>query len=413
MALDLEAIRADFPILSRVLPSGKQLVYLDNAATTQKPRQVITAISDYYEQYNSNVHRAVHTLAGEATAAYENARITIADWFTVNPDHLFFTSGTTEAINLAAHAWGKANLHKDDVILLTEMEHHSDLVPWQMLAEERGVELRFVPLSDDNNSLDMEALESTIDEVQLVCCVHTSNVLGVRNPIERIIELAKTRGNGGKGAAVLLDCAQAVSHDRLGFDTMGADFVALSAHKMCGPTGIGALLVADERISEMTHFMGGGDMIRETWLERSVYQDAPHRFEAGTPKISAAIGWAAAIDWLGQFDMEEIKEHILGLARHTAAEIGKLPGIIVYGDHGDDLGSGAVSFLHDSIHAEDLAHFLDAGGFAVRTGHHCAQPLMRKLGVTATNRASFYLYNTREEADAFINHLQGVIERLA
>ncbi len=413
MTLDMDAIRAEFPILSRVLPNGKPLVYLDNAATTQKPNAVIDAMNRYYAEYNSNVHRAVHTLAGEATAAYEEARIGIAEWFDVSPDRLFFTSGTTEAINLVAHAWGRKNLQKGDVILLTEMEHHADLVPWQMLAEEKGVELRFVPIDVDNYCLDMEALESTIEEVTLVGCVHTSNVLGVRNPVERIIQLAKERGRGGEGAFVLLDCAQAVSHDRLGFDTMGADFVACSAHKMCGPTGIGCLMVTEERVKEMTHFLGGGDMIKEVWLEKSTYQDAPHRFEAGTPKIAEAIGWGAAVKWLSQFDMEELSEHILGLARHTATEMAKIPGIKIYGNHEGDLGSGAVSFLHDTIHASDLAHFLDLGGFAVITGHHCAQPLMRRLGIASTNRASFYLYNTKEEADAFITHLKSVVERLA
>ena len=413
MALNLEAIRADFPILSRVLPSGRPLVYLDNAATTQKPRQVIQAMTDYYEQHNSNVHRAVHTLAAEATAAYEGARITISDWFGLEPHRLLFTSGTTEAINLCAHAWGRSNLEKGDVVLLTEMEHHSDLIPWQMLAKDIGVELRFVPVDPETYTLDMDAFEATIGEAKFVGCVHTSNVLGVRNPVERIIELAKTRGNGGEGAVVLLDSAQAVAHDRLGFDAMGADFAACSAHKMCGPTGMGALLVSEDRIGEMTHFLGGGDMIEEAWLDHATYQPPPHRFEAGTPKIAEAIGWAAAIDYLSQFDMDEVRDHILDLARHTAAQLKQIDGITVYGDHEGDLGSGAVSFLHDTLHSEDLAHFLDAGGFAVRTGHHCAQPLMRRLGISATNRASFYLYNTVDEADAFVTHLKGVIDRLS
>ncbi len=413
MALNIEAIRADFPILKRILPSGKPLVYLDNAATTQKPKAVIEAMSDYYENHNSNVHRAVHTLAGEATASYEKGRQDIADWFNVDREQLIFTSGTTEAINLVVHGWGRANLQRGDVVLVTEMEHHADIVPWQLIAKERGIEIRFVSVDPETYRLDMEEFEASIDEARFVGCVHTSNVLGTRNPVEDIIELAHTRGNRGKGARVLIDCAQASPHERLDLTELDADFVALSGHKMCGPTGIGGLIVKPEVLDEMEPFMAGGDMIEEVFLDHSTFQSGPYRFEAGTPKIAEAIGWGAAINYLAQFDMQEVHRHIHNLAAHTAREISQIRGIKVYGDHRDPTCSGVVSFLHETIHAEDLAHFLDLGGFAVRTGHHCAQPLMRKLGVTVTNRVSFYLYNTKNEADAFIAHLRRVVSRLA
>jgi cysteine desulfurase/selenocysteine lyase len=412
LALDLPSIRADFPILSRILPSGRQLVYLDNAATTQKPKAVIQAMTHYYENINSNVHRAVHTLAGEATAAYENARQDIADWFHVDRDQVIYTSGTTEAINLVVHSWGRANLEKGDVVLVTEMEHHSDIVPWQLIAKERGIEIRFISVDPDTYRLNMDEFEASIDEARFVGCVHTSNVLGTRIRVEEIIEMAHSRGNHGKGARVLIDCAQASPHERLNLTELNADFVAISGHKMCGPTGIGGLIVRPEMLDEMQPFMAGGDMIKEVFLDHSTFQTGPYRFEAGTPKIAEAIGWGAAINYLAQFDMEEVHQHIHDLAVHTATEISKISGIKVYGDHTDPTCSGVVSFLHETIHAEDLSHFLDLGGFAVRTGHHCAQPLMRRLGITATNRASFYLYNTLEEADAFITHLEKVVGRL-
>lgn len=413
MTLDIDAIRADFPILSRILPSGKQLVYLDNAATTQKPRQVIQSMTDYYEQNNSNVHRAVHTLAGEATNAYEKARQDVADWFCVDRDQLIYTSGTTEAINLVIHGWGRANLEKGDVVLITEMEHHADIVPWQLIAKEIGIEIRFVSVDPETFRLNMDEFEASIDEARFVGCVHTSNVLGTRNPVEDIIEMAHTRGNHGKGARVLIDCAQSSPHERLDLTELNADFVAVSGHKMCGPTGIGGLIVRPGVLEEMQPFIAGGSMIKEVFLDHSTFLTGPSRFEAGTPRIAEAIGWGAAINWLSQFDMHEVHKHIHDLAAHTAHEISQIPGINVYGDHSDPTCSGVVSFLHESIHAEDLAHFLDLGGFAVRTGHHCAQPLMRKLGITATNRASFYIYNTQEEADAFIQHLTRVVSRLA
>ena len=396
------ALRDDFPILQRQV-HGHPLVYLDNAATTQKPQVVIDAMNDYYTQSNANVHRAVHTLAGEATDGYEGCRTRLKTWF--NAERAILTSGTTEAINLVAHAWGRANLTKDDAIVLTEMEHHSDIVPWQMLAEERGVEIRYVPVLDDY-SLDMEVYEASLEGAKLVCVVHTSNVLGVRNPLETIIQLAHDAG-----AKVLIDAAQGVPHDRIDFDEFGPDFMAFSAHKMCGPTGIGALLVQPDVFEEMEPFMGGGDMIQTVTIEGSTYQTNEHKFEAGTPRIAEAIGWDAAFGWMEQLDLKLEHKRLLEIARYTAKELRSL-GMTVYGRH-DDQDSAVVSFLHPTLHSEDLAHLLDAVGFAVRTGHHCAQPLLTRLGISSTVRASFYFYNTMDEAKSFVAQVKKILERFA
>jgi cysteine desulfurase/selenocysteine lyase len=396
------ALRDDFPILQRQV-HGHPLVYLDNAATTQKPQVVIDAMNDYYTQSNANVHRAVHTLAGEATDGYEGCRTRLKTWF--NAERAILTSGTTEAINLVAHAWGRANLTKDDAIVLTEMEHHSDIVPWQMLAEERGVEIRYVPVLDDY-SLDMEVYEASLEGAKLVCVVHTSNVLGVRNPLETIIQLAHDAG-----AKVLIDAAQGVPHDRIDFDEFGPDFMAFSAHKMCGPTGIGALLVRPDVFEEMEPFMGGGDMIQTVTIEGSTYQTNEHKFEAGTPRIAEAIGWDAAFGWMAHLDLKHEHKRLLEIARYTAKELRSL-GMTVYGRH-DDQDSAVVSFLHPTLHSEDLAHLLDAVGFAVRTGHHCAQPLLTRLGISSTVRASFYFYNTMDEAKSFVAQVKKILERFA
>ena len=396
------ALRDDFPILQRMV-HGHPLVYLDNAATTQKPQVVLDAMNDYYTQSNANVHRAVHTLAGEATDGYEACRTRLKTWF--NAERAILTSGTTEAINLVAHAWGRANLSKDDAIVLTEMEHHSDIVPWQMLAEERGIEIRYVPVLDDF-TLDMDVYAASLEGAKLVCVVHTSNVLGVRNPLEDIIRLGHEAG-----AKVLIDAAQGVPHDRIDFEEFGADFMAFSAHKMCGPTGIGALLVRPEVFEEMEPFMGGGDMIETVTTEGSTYQTNEHKFEAGTPRIAEAIGWNAAFGWMESLDLKHEHKRMLEIARYTAVELRAL-GMTVYGRH-DDNDSAVVSFLHPTLHSEDLAHLLDARGYAVRTGHHCAQPLLHRLGISSTVRASFYLYNTMDEAEQFIAQVKTILERFA
>ena len=396
------SLRDQFPILQREV-NGYPLVYLDNAATTQKPQVVLDAMNDYYSKSNANVHRAVHTLAGEATEGYESCRRKLKQRF--NADKVIITSGTTEGINLVAHAWGRANLSKGDAIVLTEMEHHSDIVPWQMLAEERGVELRYVPVTQQF-TLDMDAFHHALEGAKLVCVVHTSNVLGVRNPLEEIITASKNIG-----AKVLIDAAQGVPHSTVDFASFGADFMAFSAHKMCGPTGIGALLVQPEAFEEMQPFMGGGDMIETVTIEGSTYQTNEHKFEAGTPRIAEAIGWSAVLDWMASFDLDAEHARLVNIASWVADEL-RAMGMTVYGRHGED-DAAVVSFLHPTINSEDMAHLLDSRGFAVRTGHHCAQPLLNRLGITGTVRASFYVYNTREEAEGLVQELKDITEKFA
>ena len=395
-------MREQFPILQRKI-NGHDLVYLDNAATTQKPQVVIDAMNDYYTNSNANVHRAVHTLAGEATDGYEACRESLKKMY--NSDKVIITSGTTEAINLVAHAWGKANLSAGDAVVLTEMEHHSDIVPWQMLAKEMNIELRYVPVQQDL-TLDMEIFEASLDGAKLVCVVHISNVLGVCNPVDEIISLSKSRG-----AKVLLDAAQSAPHQYIDFKSLGADFMAFSAHKMCGPTGIGALLVTNDVFDEMQPFMGGGDMIETVSIHGSTFQSNEHKFEAGTPKIAEAIGWNAALKWMQEIDFKSEHKRLLEIARWLSEQLRSM-GMTVYGRH-DDNDAAVVSFLHPTMNSEDLAHLLDARGFAVRTGHHCAQPLLERLKISGTVRASFYFYNTREEAEAFVKQLSEILERFA
>ena len=406
--LDIKAIRADFPILDRVLPNGKNLVYFDNAATSQKPQCVIDAMSNFYENYNSNAHRSNHTLADEASSALENARNQISNFFGAKPENMIYTSGATEAINLVSYGWAKNNLDNGDVIVITEMEHHADIVPWQELSKEKGVEVRYVPINNETFMLDMEAFEIALDGAALVCVTHTSNVLGIRNPIEKIIKISKA-----KNCKVLIDCAQGAPHEKINFETLGADFLAISAHKMAGPTGIGCLLTSNERIQEMGPFMTGGSMIKKVTTDGSTFKDGHEMFETGTPRIAEAIGWGAAVEWLEQFNMVDIHNHVHEIAAYAGKEMIKIPGIKIFGDPSNKDSSGAVSFLHETIQSQDLALLLDQGGYAVRTGHHCAQPLMDALGVPSTNRASFWIYNTQEEVEGFITHLKYICERFA
>lgn len=393
-------MKDQFPILQRKV-NGKPLIYLDNAATTQKPQCVIDAMNDYYCNNNSNVHRAVHTLAGEATEAYEECRRLLKSRY--NAERVIITSGTTESINLVAHAWARPNLVAGDVIVLSEMEHHSDIVPWQILAKSIAVELRFIPLKD--GKLDLEAYKIALDGAKLVCITQTSNVLGTRNPVRTIIKLAQE-----VDAKVLLDSAQAVPHEEIDFKGLGADFMAFSAHKMCGPTGIGALLVKPETFNEMDVFMGGGDMIEKVTLAGTTFQTNEHKFEAGTPKIAEGVGWAAALKWFAKIDLPSHHKRILNLARITSDYLSK-KGMTIHSPLHD--GDGAiVSFNHPNIHPEDFARLLDAQGIAVRTGHHCAQPLMERLGVSGTIRASFYIYNDETDVRAFISGVDRVLEVL-
>ena len=394
-------MKNDFPILSRQI-NGRSLVYLDNAATTQKPQCVIDAMNDYYSSSNANVHRAVHTLAGEATEGYEKCRKLLKKRY--NSSRVVITSGTTESINLVAHAWGEANLSDGDAVVLTEMEHHSDIVPWQLLAERKAIELRYVPVID--GKLDMDIFAASLDGAKLVCVVHTSNVLGIRNPVEDIISLSKAAG-----AQVLIDAAQAVHHEEIDFDNSGADFMAFSAHKMCGPTGIGALLVSEEAFANMKPFMGGGDMIETVSLKGSTYQVNEHKFEAGTPRIAEGVGWAAALEWMEGIDIESHHSRLIKIARHVKSKLIE-KGMKVYSNLGDR-DSAVVSFTHPSIHPEDFARLLDAQGIAVRTGHHCAQPLMERLGISGTIRASFYIYNDESDAEIFLAGIDRVLEAMA
>ncbi|MAX46101.1 MAG: cysteine desulfurase [Euryarchaeota archaeon] len=396
-----DSMKQDFPIFSREV-NGRPLVYLDNAATTQKPSCVIDAMTKYYSSSNANVHRAVHTLAGEATEGYEACRKLLKQRF--NSDFAVITSGTTEAINLAAHAWGEHNLLPGDAVVLTEMEHHSDIVPWQMLAERIAIELRFVPV--DEGQLDLDALEVALEGAKLVCVVHTSNVLGVRNPVEKIISMSKS-----VGARVLVDAAQAVPHEVIDFKELGADFMAFSAHKMCGPTGIGTLLISESAFNEMQPFMGGGDMIQTVTLEGSTYQTNEHKFEAGTPRIAEGVGWAAALEWMSHIDLESHHSRLLKIAQNVAKQL-EQKGMKVYSTLNPS-DAAVVSFTHPTIHPEDFARLLDAQGIAVRTGHHCAQPLMEKLGVNGTIRASFYIYNDESDAEVFLSGIDRVLEAMA
>jgi cysteine desulfurase / selenocysteine lyase len=396
---EVEEIRRDFPILDRRI-DGKKLVYLDNAATSQKPRQVIQALTEYYEEHNANIHRGVHRLAAEATAAYEEARQKVAR-FLGAPDvrGLIFTRGTTEAINLVAHAWGRRSLREGDEVVLTEAEHHSNLVPWQLAARATGAKLRFISVLEDG-TLDMEAAERLIGpRTRLVGCIHASNVLATINPVERLAELAHEAD-----ALMLVDGAQSAPHLPVDVMKLGCDFYACSGHKMLGPTGVGVLWGNPEILEEMDPFLGGGEMIREVHLDHSTWNDLPYKFEAGTMNVAQAVGLGAAVDYLDELGMEIIREHERRLGEYAYRRLSEIEGITIYGPEKDR--TGLVSFSLPDVHPHDLSQLLDEEGVAIRSGHHCAQPLMRRLGVVATARASFYLYNTEQEVDALVEALQ-------
>ena len=392
---DVAEIRQDFPILERRI-AEKKLVYLDNAATSQKPRRVIQTLTDHYELHNANIQRGVHRLAEESTAAYEGAREKVAR-FLGAPDHagLIFTRGTTESINLVAHAWGRKNLREGDEIVLTEAEHHSNLVPWQLAARATGAKLRFISVLEDG-TLDMEEAERLIGpRTKLVSCIHASNVLATINPVERLAEMAHENG-----ALMLADGAQSAPHLPVDVEAMGCDFFAGSGHKMLGPTGVGFLWGRHEVLEEMDPFLGGGEMIREVHLDHSTWNDIPHKFEAGTMNIAQAIGLGAAVGYLDELGMENVREHERRLGEYAYRRLSEIEGIVLYGPEEDR--TGLVSFSLPDVHPHDLSQILDEEGIAIRSGHHCCQPLMRRLGVAATARASFYLYNTEEEVDALV-----------
>jgi cysteine desulfurase/selenocysteine lyase len=396
-ALDVAKVRADFPILGREV-HGRPLVYLDSAASSQKPRAVIDAMSDYLSMHHANVHRGAHELSVEATDAYERARATVAAFIgAASPDEVVFTRGTTESINLVAYAWGQS-LKPGDEIVLTVMEHHSNLVPWQLLAERSGATIRYAELTPEGR-LDLDHLGSLIGTAtRLVGVTHVSNTLGVMNPIAEIATLAHEAG-----ALCLVDGAQATPHGGVDVDALGCDFYAFSAHKMCGPTGIGALWGRPELLEAMPPFQGGGEMISEVRLEGSTWAPVPAKFEAGTPAIAEAVGFGAAVEYLESVGLDAIRAHEEEIARYALDRLGELEHLRIVGPTENRLG--VISFLYGDIHAHDLATILDRRGVAIRAGHHCNQPLMEYLGVDATARASFYLYTTRAEIDTLVEAL--------
>ncbi len=403
MTLDVLRVRQDFPVLAREVRPGVPLIYLDSTATSQKPRQVIEAMDRFYRFSNANIHRGVHTLAEEATALYEEARAKIARFIHApSPRQLIYTRNTTEAINLVAYAWGRAFLRPGDRLLLTEMEHHSNLVPWYLLAQERGVQIDFVPLTADGQ-LDLEAYRRLLERgPKLVAFTHMSNVLGTINQAKEMIALAHQAG-----AIVLLDGAQSVPHFPVDVQDLDVDFLAFSGHKMCGPTGIGILYGKMHLLEAMPPFLGGGDMIRAVHLGSFVPNEVPYKFEAGTPAIAEAIGLGAAVDYLQSVGMQAIAAYEHELTAYALDRLEEVPGLHLLGPDATRKG-GVASFTFDGVHPHDVAQVLDRYGIAVRAGHHCAQPLHERFGIPATTRASFYLYTTREEIDKLVEGLYQV-----
>ena len=391
--LDTALIRKDFPILNREV-YGKRLVYLDNTSTTQKPVQVLRAVDDYYRTYNANVHRGIYQLAEEATEAYEAARVTVARFLNARSSkEIVFTRGTTESINLVSNSWGRKNVGPGDVIVATEMEHHSNLVPWQLLAEEKGATLRFIPV-DHSGRLDLSDLDALLTgPVKLLAVTHMSNALGTINPVEELIRRAHA-----VGALVLLDAAQSVPHLGVDVRALDCDFLAFSGHKMLAPTGIGALYAKREHLEAMPPFLGGGEMIREVKLSGSTWNEVPFKFEAGTMNISGAIALGAAIEYLEGLGMDAVRGHDAELTSAALEALRSIPGVTIYGPPAAERG-GIVSFTVSDIHAHDVAAVLDREGIAVRAGHHCTMPLHAKFGIAASTRASFYVYNVLEEID--------------
>jgi cysteine desulfurase/selenocysteine lyase len=400
--IDWKAIREDFLILSEQA-HGHPLIYFDSAATSQKPRAVLDALRNYYEHENANVHRGLHELSSRATEAYEKSRQQVANYLgAASADEIVFTRGTTESINLVAQAWGGKFLGDGDVVLLTEMEHHSNLVPWQLSAERTGAQLRFVPVCDDG-TLALDRLSSLLTpEVKLFAFTHVSNSLGTINPVRELCEKARA-----VGALTLVDAAQSAGHMPINVRELGCDFLAFSGHKMCGPTGIGALYGRAQVLDSIPPWHGGGEMIVSVTLEKSAFKKAPHRFEAGTPNIAGAIGLAAAIDYIESIGRSAIFEHDSHLARYAAERLAELPGMRVLGPSAER--GALVGFVMEAAHPHDLTTFADQYGLAMRGGHHCNQPLMRRFGLPGTTRASFYFYNTKEEIDRMIEILRDAV----
>jgi cysteine desulfurase/selenocysteine lyase len=402
---DVQEIRKQFPILSREL-SGKPLVYFDNAATSQKPQVVIDALVHYYSHYNANIHRGIHTLAEEATAAYEATRVKVQEFINATShQEIIFTRGTTESINLVAYSWGRANINSGDEIIISTLEHHSNIVPWQMLAQEKGAILKVVPINE-NGEFIFEAFEQLLtDKTKLVSIVHASNALGVINPVEAIIKAAHK-----VGALVLVDGAQSSVHLDIDVQAMDCDFYAFSAHKLYGPTGVGVLYGKKQILEEMPPFMGGGEMIKEVSFEKTTYNELPYKFEAGTPNIADTVAFKTALDFITTIGKSTIRAHEDELLRYATSQLNQIPGLRILGDVQHKVS--VVSFVIDNIHPQDIGILLDNQGIAVRTGSHCTMPLMQCLNVVGTTRASFAAYNTKEEIDLLVIGLHKVIKLL-
>ena len=401
--LDVRKIREDFPILSREV-YGKPLVYLDNAATTQKPRQVIQALVDYYEGSNANVHRGVHALSQEATDLYEGARAKVARFIGAErPEEIVWTRNASESLNLVAHTWAQENIREGDEIVVTPYEHHSNLVPWQKVAADKGAKLRVMPMLDDDQSLDMSRVDEFITpRTKLLAAVHMSNGIGILNPVKELAAKARK-----VGATVLIDATQSAPHMAVDVRDLDCDFLTLSGHKMLGPTGIGALYGRLEILEGMEPFMRGGEMVLEVWYDRATWNEVPMKFEAGTPNIADAIAFGTAVDYLNEVGMDNVREHEISLSAYALDAFKELEeDVDIFGPRDPEKRGGIISFHSDIVHPHDLGTFLDRDGIAVRTGHHCTMPLMRELGVVATARASFYLYNTEEEIDALVDSVK-------
>ena len=399
-AIDWGKVRADFPLLAREV-NGKPLIYLDSANTGQKPAAVIDTVDDFFRRHNANVSRAVHTLGSEATEAYEGARNKLARFLNVRGDELVLCSGTTFAINLVAYSWAMPRLKPGDAILLSRMEHHANIVPWQLVAQRTGATIKVAELHEDG-TLDLDALHAAMTpEVKLLGITHVSNVLGTINPIAAICREARRRG-----IASVVDGSQAAPHMQLDIPSLGCDFYAITGHKMCGPTGTGALWARREHLEAMPPFLGGGEMIKEVRFDGTVFNDPPHRFEAGTPNIAGHVGLGAAVDYLTALGMDQVAAREAELLAHASEELQKVDGLRIIGTAPDK--AAVISFLVEGAHAHDLATLLDLEGVAVRSGHHCAHPLMQFYGVPATCRASFAFYNTHEEVDVFVAALRKV-----
>ena len=403
LPIDIERIRADFPILDQTI-DGNRLIYLDNAATTQKPRVVINAIIEYYRKYNANIHRGLHYLAEKATEKYEHTRIHVADFIGgVDPKEIIFTRGTTEAINLVAYTWGEENIKEGDEIVITEMEHHSNLVPWVQLAKKKKAILKRIPITFCGH-LDQSNIDGIITpKTKLLALSHMSNVLGTINPVADLTALAKKHG-----AVVLADGAQAAPHLKIDVKSLGVDFYAFSSHKMLGPTGVGILYGKKELLEAMPPFNMGGEMIREVSFDHVTWAELPHKFEGGTPNIADVVAFDAALHYLEEIGMDNLRKHEMDITKYAIEHLSAIPGLEIQGPQEVELRGGAISFTDNDLHPHDISTFLDSKGIAIRAGHHCAQPLMSVLGKIATARASLYIYNNEADIDALVKALKGM-----